>query len=56
MLKNNNFTQVRVPKDFVNEIKEEAKKQCRSLSQQVVFWCKLGREAEQINLNKHNKD
>ncbi len=39
-----NYRSIKIPSDFAAELEIIAKEQCRSLSQQLVYWAKLGRK------------
>ena len=48
-LRNNkmNFKTVKLPADFIDEVKKSATEEFRSVSQQLLYWATLGRNVAQ---------
>ena len=46
------YKSIRLPKDFLDEIKKSADMEYRSMVQQLIYWATIGKEVVQ----KHNAE
>ena len=46
------YTQIRIPEAIATKIEEEAIKNYRTITQQVLYWVELGKKYEELQKNE----